>query len=289
METKNEKTVQRIPKWIKFTVPSGETYLKVKRAINSRNLNTVCLQAKCPNIGECLCNGTATFMIMGDNCTRNCLYCAVSHDKPQVLNAKEPQLIADAIKELELEYAVITSVTRDDLDDGGASHFAKTINAIKESSPNCGVEVLVPDFKKSMKKSADLIFSANPEVFNHNIEVVKRIFPKVRAGGDFEKSLELLNYASLNKMKVKSGLMVGLGETTTEIFSTLQELKSAGVQIITIGQYLRATKENIKVEHYYTPDDFKEIKKEAEKMGFQKVIAAPMARSSYHAKESSRE
>lgn len=278
-----------IPSWIKMQVPGGKKYTQVKKAVNSRNLNTVCLQANCPNIGDCLCLGTVTFMIMGSHCTRNCRYCAVTTGNPEPLNLEEPTLIAEAIKELDLTYAVITSVTRDDLPDGGAQHFANTISEIKRLNPQCKVEVLVPDFKGSQKESLDIIYNAKPDVFNHNIEVVPSLFPKVRAQGNFQLSLKLLSAASKLGMKVKSGMMIGLGETRGEIEETLEALFHSGVKILTIGQYLRSSKENLPVSYYYKESYFEELKEKALKIGFNKVASGAMVRSSWHAAEIAQE
>jgi len=286
MNTKSTKR-KKIPNWIRITIPGGEKYVSVKRAINSRKLNTVCLQARCPNIGECLCSGTATFMIMGNNCTRNCRYCAVTCAKPDSLREDEPKLIGEAVKELELKYAVITSVTRDDLPDGGALHFANTIKWIKKLSPNCGVEILVPDFRDSRLESIKIVLDAKPDIFNHNIEVAKKLFPEVRPEGSYTDSLELLKEVSSKGTTLKSGMMVGLGESIDEIYETMQDLKDVGVEILTVGQYLRSSKENLPVVTYYTPSQFDEIKERGLAMGFKEVISAPMVRSSYHAKEAS--
>jgi lipoic acid synthetase len=222
---------------------------------------------------------------MGKECTRNCKYCAVSHHSPAPLDPDEPQKIAEAVKELNLSYAVITSVTRDDLEEGGASHFAKTVYAIRELSPDCKIELLVPDFKDSQKISFNIIKESNPDVFNHNIEVVPSLFPSVRPQGDYQTSLALLKRAANANCVVKSGLMIGLGETESEIEETLSDLYQHGVRLLTVGQYLRSSKDNLKVSRYYNEEYFNQLKELALEIGFTQANCGPMVRSSYHAAE----
>ncbi len=275
----------RIPRWISLKIPGGADYVRVKSVIEREGLHTVCLEARCPNIGECFCGGTATFLIMGNMCTRNCRYCAVRHGKPAPPDPDEPGRVARAVAELGLEYAVITSVTRDDLPDGGAAIFAETVSAIRRLSPSCRVEVLVPDFRASMEGSLERVIAAGPDVINHNIETVGTLFPALRPQGEYGLSLRLLSRAAVSGISVKSGLMAGLGESIDDINATLQDLRRAGCSGLTVGQYLRSRKENHPVAKYYTPEEFESIRLLAESMGFARVLAGPMVRSSYRAGE----
>ncbi len=275
----------RIPRWITITIPGGADYVRVKGVIEREGLHTVCLEARCPNIGDCFCRGTATFLILGDVCTRNCRYCAVRHGKPSPVEPDEPRRVARAVAELGLAYAVVTSVTRDDLADGGSSLFAETVSAIRELSPSCRVEVLVPDFRASMESSLDRVIAAGPYVINHNIETVGPLFEALRPQGDYGLSLRLLTRAAASGIPSKSGLMLGLGESMEDAASTLEDLRRAGCSILTIGQYLRSRRENHRVVKYYTPGEFDSIRTLAESMGFARVLAGPLVRSSYHAEE----
>lgn len=278
--------MRRKPSWLKVKLPSGKKYKEIMKLVKDKRLHTVCQEAKCPNIAECFSSGTATFMILGDRCTRNCKYCNVKYGTPLKVDKNEPKDVANAVKSLGLKYAVITSVTRDDLDDFGADQFAKTIEEIRRLNDQCGVEVLIPDFNgdiECLKKVID----ASPDVINHNIEVVKDLFPNARPQGDYSVSIELLEAAKeINStLKTKSGLMVGLGETYDEILETLKDLRTANVDIITIGQYLQPNKNCLPVAKYYTPAEFKDFEKVGLNMGFEKVISGALVRSSYHAGE----
>ena len=275
----------RKPAWIKFKIPGGQNYVKIKKIISDKNLHTVCSEALCPNIGECFGCGTATFIILGNICTRNCLYCSVVKGNPLQPDLSEPFKIAEAVKEMSLSHAVITSVTRDDLPDGGASLFCETVLNIKKMNPSCTVEVLVPDFQCDMISSIDKIIATEPDIINHNIEVSKNLYEKLRPLGSYEKSLELISYVSGKALKVKSGLMIGFGESIEDISLTLKDLNQAGCSFVTIGQYLKSLKTNYPVIKYYTPDEFIKIREIALNIGFEKVMAGPLVRSSYHAKE----
>ena len=278
---------RRLPEWFKVPFPGGESYSALKNRVRAAKLHTVCEEAACPNIGECWGrHQTATFMILGDICTRACAYCNVTTGRPRDVDAAEPGRVAGAVKELGLRYAVITSVDRDDLPDGGASVFANTIRAVHEAVPGCSVEVLIPDFQGSREALQD-VMDAGPEVLNHNVETVRRVFRKVRPKGDYDLSLELLRRARQMRPETptKSGLMVGLGETTHEVFETMRDLRGAGCGLLTIGQYLRPSPKHHPVSRFYEPDEFEELGAEGLRMGFGHVASGPLVRSSYHAAE----
>ncbi len=277
--------IERKPSWLRVTLPGGENYTRLRDIINSKSLHTICTEARCPNIGECFNCGTATFLIMGNICTRNCLYCSVPGGEPGPADREEPARIAAAVESLSLKYAVITSVTRDDLPDGGASIFADSVHEIRKVSPECGIELLVPDFAGSMEESMDRIIAAKPDVLNHNIEVTENLFPELRPMGDYRLSLRLLKKSARAGLPTKSGLMIGFGETKDNILATLQDLAGSGCTLLTIGQYLRSDRNNAPVVKYYHPDEFEELKKEALAMGFTHVQSGPLVRSSYHAAE----
>ncbi len=275
----------RLPEYLKRPIIDTETTKTVRRILKTKCLNTVCEGARCPNKSECYSHNTATFLIMGNVCTRNCRYCNISPARPEALDKDEPKHIAEAVKELGLKYAVITSVTRDDLEDGGAGHFKQCVDEIRKIC-DAKVEILTPDFK-GKKEALDLIIEANPEVFNHNIETVKALFPTARPQGNYDCSIEVLKYIKDNSSIVtKSGLMVGLGETTEEIEETLIDLKSAGVDILTIGQYIQPSKAHLEVAKFYTPEEFEDLKVLARKIGFKNYQIAPLVRSSYQAMKS---
>ena len=278
----------RKPVWLRVRAPSGENYTKVKQSLRSLELHTVCEEARCPNISECWGTGTATIMIMGDICTRGCRFCAVTSGKPVVLlDAGEPERVAKAIKEWGLRYVVITSVCRDDLEDGGAEHIAKTIKAIKLLCPKIIVESLIPDFRGN-EDSIKKVVKSKPQVISHNIETVIRLMPKVRdARASYEQSLWLLKkIKDMNSMiYTKSSIMLGLGETEEEIIQTIRDLRSVGVNILTIGQYLQPTPKHLPVVEYITPEKFNWLREIAERMGFVYVAAGPLVRSSYRAAE----
>ena len=279
-------TERRLPTWLKVKMPSGQNYSKLQNLIKTQGLHTVCEEARCPNIGECWEKETATFMILGDICTRACTYCAVTTGRPTNLDLEEPKRLANTVKILDLRYAVITSVNRDDLPDGGAYIFAQCIKQIKKKVPTCKVEVLTPDFQGDWE-SLKVVTDANPETFNHNIETVKRIFPRVRAKGDYELSLGLLDKVKdlMPDGVTKSGMMVGLGETKTEIIATMEDLLQNRCDLLTIGQYLRPSQKHAPISKWYTPEEFADLGKIGMEMGFKHVASGPLVRSSYHAEE----
>ena len=271
------------PNWLKYTIPGGSEFVEIKKIISSLGLNTVCCEAKCPNVGDCFGRKTAAFLILGDVCTRNCLYCAVKTGTPTLPNVNEPSNIAQAVFKLKLNYAVITSVTRDDLPDGGASHFCETVKQIRNVSPETKIELLIPDFAKSVNTSLDKIIAVQPNVINHNIEAVKRLFNVLRPNGNYELSLKILSQIAEKGLTAKSGLMIGFGEDMDDILYTLKDLLNAGCSFVTIGQYLQSSKNGYVPQKYYTPDEFKEIREQALAMGFKNVKADPLVRSSFHA------
>ncbi|HOK05091.1 MAG TPA: lipoyl synthase [Victivallales bacterium] len=283
---KNKK--QRIPEWIRVKFSAGGEKEKVFNIIKSKGLHTVCSSAKCPNLGECWCRGTATFMILGDQCTRNCLFCAVKHSKkPPPPNPSEAEKIAEAVMELNLRHVVITSVTRDDLPDGGAAIFAKTTLAIKKKSPDVKVELLIPDFKGNTD-ALKIVLDAEPDILNHNLETVRRLTPIIRSSADYDRSLKVLSDTfsiSKGKIKVKSGIMLGLGEEDCEIAETICDIRKNGATMLTIGQYLRPGANNIKISKFIEPDKFKYWKKFAIELNFMSVWSGPLVRSSYMAEE----
>jgi lipoic acid synthetase len=277
---------RRLPEWFKVPAPGGDNYLDLRRKFKDAKLNTVCEEAACPNIGDCWDRRTATFMILGDTCTRACSYCNVKTGWPGTLDAAEPFRVATTVKEMELKYTVITSVDRDDLPDYGAGIFGMTIQQIHRLLPNCKVEVLIPDFQ-GVKEHLATVVNARPEVLNHNIETVRRVFSKVRPRGDYDLSLELLKRVKEIDpyMPSKSGMMVGIGETKDEVFATMQDLRDANCDLLTIGQYLRPSKKHHPLIRFYHPDEFKEFERVGMQMGFKHVAAGPLVRSSYHADE----
>ena len=267
-----------------------EEVTKMKAMLRMLNLHTVCEEASCPNIGDCFGRKTATFMIMGDRCTRKCSYCDVSHDRPLPLDPSEPYNIARAVKMLNLRYVVITSVNRDDLPDGGASHFAKVIRAVRKENPGCSIEVLIPDFLGD-RKSLETVAQAEPEVINHNIETVPSLFPVVRHRGDYRRSLQIIKWIKdINPQIIsKSGIMIGLGESKEEIIEVMKDLIDANCDVLTIGQYLRPSKNHYPVKKYYTEEEFKELEEIGYSLGFKQVFSGTLVRSSYHAEEVYRE
>lgn len=276
---------ERLPEYLKRPIIDTETTRNVRRILKTKCLNTVCENARCPNKNECYTKNTATFLIMGNNCTRNCRYCNISCAKPEPLDLEEPKHIAQAVKDLGLKYAVITSVTRDDLPDGGAEHFANCIYEIKKLVPDTKIEILTPDFKGE-KNSLDIIIKSRPNVFNHNIETVKSLFKTARPQGNYDTSLSVLEYIKKNSnILTKSGLMIGLGETWEQIEETLIDLHNIKCDILTIGQYIQPSKEHLPVYKYYTPDEYEQLKKLAEKIGIKHHQIGPLVRSSYRADE----
>ena len=275
----------RLPDYLKRPIIDTDKTRTVRRILKSKCLNTVCENARCPNKNECYTKNTATFLIMGNNCTRNCRYCNITCSKPEPLDGNEPLHIAEAVKDLGLKYAVITSVTRDDLPDGGAEHFANCIYEIRKISPDIKIEILTPDFKGN-KNSLDTIIKAHPDVFNHNIETVRKIFRTARPQGNYDCSLDVLKYVKDNSNIItKSGLMIGLGETFEDIEETLVDLKSSGCDIVTIGQYIQPSKAHLEVSKYYTPDEYEKLKAIAEQLGIKHYQIGPLVRSSYRASE----
>ncbi len=275
----------RKPSWLKVRAPGGANYIRLKGLMREWNLHTVCEEARCPNIGECWEELTATFMILGDVCTRRCGFCAVSHGRPTWEDWTEPERVGRAVGALGLEHVVITSVNRDDLADGGAEVFARTIRAIRAEAPTCRVEVLIPDFQGS-EPALLTVVAARPDVLNHNIETVRRLYREVRPGARYERSLELFARARRHApgMLAKSGIMVGLGESREELVETMGDLRGAGVELLTLGQYLRPSPRHLPIARFYHPDEFRELAAFGEAMGFRHVEAGPLVRSSYHAK-----
>lgn len=276
---------ERLPEFLKRPIIDTETTRNVRRVLRTNCLNTVCENARCPNKNECYTKNTATFLIMGNVCTRNCRYCNISCERPEPLDTLEPQNVAKAVADLGLKYSVITSVTRDDLPDGGAEHFARCIQEIRKLSPLTKVEILTPDFK-GKKESLDTIIGAHPDVFNHNIETVEAVFKTARPQGNYRTSLEVLKYVKENSdIKTKSGLMIGLGETLEQIESTFNDLRSVGCDILTVGQYIQPSKQHLEVAKYYSLEEYEELKALARNCGFKNFQIGPLVRSSYNASE----
>ena len=284
-----EAAVLRKPEWLKVRFPAGERYQQLKSLMRDQRLNTVCEDARCPNIGECWNAGTATFMILGDVCTRSCGFCAVTTGRPGAIDPVEPFRLASAVRALGLDYVVITSVNRDDVESGGAEVFAACIKAIRRQDPAVRVEVLIPDFKGNWEALAQVV-RARPYVLNHNIETVPRLYRRVRPQAQYERSLELLARAKAlaPDMLTKSGFMVGLGETSEELHDVMRDLRAHGCDIVTIGQYLRPTRDHLPVERYYEPDEYEVFRRWGIELGFAHVEAGPLVRSSYHAEKQSR-
>jgi len=280
----------RRPEWIKVRAPTGETYEWLKGLMRSKELHTVCEEAHCPNIGECWGRGTATFLIMGDVCTRSCRFCDVKTGRPTPLDWAEPERVALAVQSMNLRHAVITSVNRDERKDGGAPIFAMVIRRIRELQPGCTVEVLTPDFKGSLD-ALKIVIDEHPDIFDHNVETVVRLFKQIQPQDHYEWAMTTLaNAKKLNPKQItKSGIMVGLGETTEEVLETMLDLRAAGVDILTVGQYLQPTQKHAPIERYYTPEEFAEFKREGLAMGFRWVESGPLVRSSYNAERQARE
>ena len=276
--------MKRLPDYLKRNIIDNEKTKTVRRILKTKCLNTVCDGARCPNKNECYEHHTATFLIMGNVCTRNCKYCNISTAKPEPLDKNEPKHIAEAVQELGLKYVVITSVTRDDLPDGGANHFAECIKEIRNLSPDIKIEILTPDFRRK-DGALDIIIEAHPDVFNHNIETTRSVFKTARPLGNYDLSLNVLKYIKQNSdIKTKSGLMVGLGESMEDIEQTLIDLKNVECDILTIGQYIQPSKQHLEVVKYYTLEEFEELKQLAQKIGLNKYQIGPLVRSSYNAK-----
>ena len=276
----------RKPRWIRAQFPGGEEVQRMKALMREQKLHSVCEEASCPNIGECFRHSTASFMIMGDICTRRCPFCDVGHGRPNPLDAMEPIHLAETVRNLGLHHVVITSVDRDDLLDGGAAHFAACVREIRRQAPRMTVEILTPDFRGRMEKALEILRHTPPDIFNHNLETVERLYEEVRPGANYEHSLELLRaYKKVSNKPVitKSGLMVGLGEEVDEILAVMEDLRRHDVQMLTVGQYLQTSVHHLQVKRYYTPEEFQIFTDEGLKMGFTHVASGPMVRSSFHA------
>ena len=274
---------ERLPEYLKRPIIDTDTTRNVRRILKHNCLNTVCENARCPNKNECYTKNTATFLIMGNVCTRNCRYCNISCQKPEPLDPLEPQHIAKAVKDLGLKYAVITSVTRDDLPDGGAEHFAQCIYEIRKLTPSVKIEILTPDFK-NQKDALDVVIKAHPDVFNHNIETVKALFKTARPQGNYDNSLAVLKYIKENSdIETKSGMMIGLGETIEQIKETMEDLHAVNCDILTVGQYIQPSKEHLPVAKYYKPEEYEELKELATSVGITRHQIGPLVRSSYNA------
>lgn len=282
---KQDKKLQK-PDWLRIKLTAGENYTEIKQMMRTKTLHTVCEEARCPNIYECWTNRTATFMILGDICTRACRFCAVNTGLPTELDLQEPERVAEAAEQMDLRHCVVTSVARDDLADGGASIFAATIRAIRKRLPFCRVEVLIPDFMGNWD-ALQVVMDANPDILNHNIETVRRLSDRVRAKAKYERSLELLKRAKEMKPKIptKSSIMLGVGEEREEILQAMDDLRAVDCNILTLGQYLQPTPKHLPVERYVHPDEFVELKQEGKNRGFRHVESGPLVRSSYHAHE----
>ncbi len=275
----------RKPKWIRMKIPTGNTVNRLKDKLRENNLHTVCEEAACPNLNECFSGGTATFMIMGDVCTRRCPFCDVAHGRPAPLDVDEPDNLAKTIADMKLNYVVITSVDRDDLRDGGSAHFVACIEAIREQSANTKIEILVPDFRGRMDVALEIFDQAPPDVLNHNLETVPRLYKQARPGADYKWSLQLLKRfkAEHRDVPTKSGLMLGLGEEIDEVLDVMKDLRAHNCEMLTLGQYLQPSPHHLAVQRYVTPEEFDQLRIEGEKMGFKNVASGPMVRSSYHA------
>jgi lipoic acid synthetase len=281
-----EPLPERKPSWLKVRAPGGQNYARLRHLMRALDLHTVCEEARCPNVGECWEHGAATFMILGDVCTRNCGYCAVAHGRPPVYDLDEPNRVAQAIAEMQLQHAVITSVDRDDLPDFGAYIFAETIRQIRQRLPGCSIEVLVPDFQGDEAAIATVL-AARPDIYNHNTETVPRLYKRARPGGRYQRVLDLFAFSKRTAPDIptKSGIILGLGETTEEVEAVMRDLRSVDVDILTLGQYLRPSNQHLPLDRYYTPDEFRRLRDAGMAMGFRHVESGPLVRSSYHAWE----
>jgi len=283
---RSEPLPERKPSWLKVKAPGGPNYARLRHLMRELDLHTVCEEAHCPNVGECWEHGTATFMILGDVCTRNCGYCAVTHGRPPKYDLSEPGRVAAAIAEMRLQHAVITSVDRDDLPDFGAHIFAETIRQIHEQVPGCSVEVLVPDFQGNVD-SIRTVLEARPEIYNHNTETVPRLYKRARPGGRYERVMKIFRDAKsiAPAIPTKTGIILGLGETVEEVVAVMRDLRDVDVDILTLGQYLRPSADHLPLDRYYTPDEFRELARIGRELGFRHVESGPLVRSSYHAWE----
>ncbi len=283
-DIKAQRSRESLPPWLKMNLGGGGNFTHVKGLLVDQQLHTVCRSAKCPNLGECWSEGTATFMILGDQCTRSCPFCAIEHSKPQAPDSDEPRRLAYAAKEMKLRWVVLTSVTRDDLPDGGAHHFLMTIKALRNALPDSGIETLVPDFRKK-HAALDILLQSPPDVLNHNIETVPRLYRKVRPGAIYELSLQLLRDFTDAGLVTKAGMFLGVGENIDEVHEVFSDMRQAGVRSLTVSQYLRPSPQHLPVERYVHPDEFAELETVAIDMGFEHVASGPLVRSSYRAAE----
>ncbi|PLX60477.1 lipoyl synthase [Sedimenticola selenatireducens] len=279
------RVMPRKPDWIRVKMPSGERVNQIKQILRQSKLSSVCEEAACPNLGECFSHGTATFMIMGDICTRRCPFCDVAHGKPLPLDPHEPAALAEAVKAMQLRYVVVTSVDRDDLRDGGAGHFVDCITALRGSNPDTRIEILVPDFRGRIDVALEAFAETQPDVFNHNLETIPRLYRQARPGADYQGSLDLLARFKQRHpdVQTKSGLMLGLGETTDEVLTVMQDLREHQVNMLTLGQYLQPSRDHLPVDRFVTPREFDDLRRQGEAMGFANVASGPLVRSSYHA------
>jgi lipoic acid synthetase len=284
MDDKIPSPLTRKPDWLKIRLPKGENYLKVRSILEEQGLHTICTSGKCPNLGECWAAGTATFMILGDICTRSCRFCATTTGKPLPTDPDEPRRVAHSVMTMQLKHVVITSVDRDDLPDGGAAAWASTIRAIREGCPGTTLETLIPDFGGKFS-SIDLLINEHPEIISHNLETVRRLTPQVRSAAKYERSLDVLKYIASRGITTKSGIMVGLGETGDEVLETMDDLRKVNCSIFTVGQYLRPTREHLPVVEYITPGQFEQYRISGLRKGFTHVESKPLVRSSYHAEK----
>ena len=284
---KSQTVLGKRPDWLKVKLPSGENYAEVLNLMRKKHLNTVCEEARCPNMAECWGHRTATFMILGDTCTRSCGFCNVKLGLPTELDLDEPRRVVDSIKELNLKHAVITSVNRDELKDGGATIFKECVRLLRDEVPDCTIEILIPDFKGE-EYAFNIIMEYPPDILNHNLETVPRLYHAVRPQAKYERSLKLVQWFKSKGLKTKSGIMVGIGETKEEVISLMNDLLEHGCDILTIGQYLQPTKNHLPVDRFVTPDEFSFYKEEGLKMGFKIVESSPLVRSSYHADQHAR-
>ena len=283
---RNAPLPERKPSWLKVRAPGGENYVRLRHLMRDLQLHTVCEEAHCPNVGECWEHGTATFMVLGDVCTRNCAYCAVAHGRPPKYDTAEPARVAEAVAEMRLQHAVITSVDRDDLPDFGAFIFAETIRQIRGRLPECSVEVLVPDFQGN-EDAIRTVLDARPDIYNHNTETVPRLYKRCRPGGRYERVMEIFRFAKRTApgIPTKTGLILGMGETVDEVHAVMRDLREVDVDILTLGQYLRPSDKHHPLDRYYTPDEFRALRDAGMAMGFRHVESGPLVRSSYHAWE----
>jgi len=281
---KEKEGLGRRPDWLKVRLPSGDNYREVLSMMRKSKLNTVCEEAKCPNLAECWNNRTATYMILGDTCTRTCGFCDVKTGRPMFVDWDEPSRVVQSVIDLGLKHVVITSVNRDELKDGGAAIFSKCVELIREKAPTCTIEILIPDFQGDVE-AFNIIMQNPPDILNHNLETVPRLYHAVRPQADFQRSLDLIKWFSSKGLKTKSGIMVGIGEETNEVIELMRELKNHNCDIMTIGQYLQPTKKHLPVDRYVTLEEFKLFTDEGKKLGFQAVESGPLVRSSYHAEK----